>query len=99
MAKKETNILLLLAAAAGAWFIFKDGNAPKVDYSTVDWLNGYAEITMDGEPYYLNTASDIAKGDYTIGFDKNLWPSTDKIEPTAIVVRKKGVIQKIVVSR
>ena len=91
--------VLLLAAAAGAYLIFKNGGAPSVDYKNIDWLNGTALITINGTDQYLNTGQGIAIGDYTVTLDKNYWPSSGMVEPTQLVLRKSGAIQRVIAQR
>jgi hypothetical protein len=100
MAKKSISPLILLGLAAGAWLVFRNSGMPSVVVTYVDWLNGDAQLLINGEQWLLNDMTAIHQGDYYIKFTKAYVYEVNRMAPDSIVITdKNGTILKTLARR
>lgn len=99
--KNTTGLLLLAAAAVGGiiWWKKSGADMPSVDFTNISWINGSADLIVNGQQMYLAPGTMIRSGSYDIGFTQGYNDYDNAVGNTALVITKNGTIYKTVQER
>lgn len=99
--KNNQKILLIsvLAAVAGVIVYKKVYARPKVDFTSIDWLNGTAQITVNGQPHTLLKGTGIAVKGYTVTFAESYVPAKNGQDISSLVLKRGDAIVDTIATR